>query len=388
MMANFICLGVKDKLKVVSLFDGISCGMVALERANIPVEEYHAFEIDKYAIQVSQKNYPSIIRHGSVVGADFKQFKGADLLIGGSPCQDLSIAKTNRQGLDGARSGLFWEYVRGLYKSNPKYFLFENVSSMPKEAKSIITSELGFAPIMINSALVSAQQRKRLYWTNIPGIEQPRGKGVLLKDILESGIVDREKSYCIDRSYSGGGSGERNVRNYLIGYKGRQYAFEPIALDEKSETIKSQYGKNAPSNYFRKGGYKATMIFEPIRIGNIGSNAQAHRVYSVEDKSVCINSGGGGQGAKTGLYLVPYEGGKAEFIYEVKNGYITVSDIQYPIDLLDGFYIIRKLTPIECERLQTLPDNYTDGISNTQRYKCIGNGWTVDVIAHILSYVK
>lgn len=341
-------------MKVISLFDGISCGRVALERANIQVEEYHAFEIDKYAIQVSQKNYPDIVRHGSVVEANFTQLKGFDLLFGGSPCQDLSIAKKDRQGLDGARSGLFWEYVRALKEVNPKYFLFENVASMPKEAKAVISSKLGCEPILINSALVSAQQRKRLYWTNIEGIEQPQDKGIFLRDILESGVVDRDKSYTMKHQAG-------NARDYFKKHH-TQIVFEPIVTEEKSQSIKAQYGKNNVQNFVMRGSRHATGVFEPIRLGEIENTAkdpksQQYRVYSIKGKSISLSGNGGGLGANTGLYY---------------------------IDLPDGDYIIRKLTPIECERLQTLPDNYTAGISNTQRYKCCGNGWTIDVISHIL----
>ncbi len=177
-------------MKILSLFDGISCARVALERAGIKVNAYYASEIDKYAVQISRKNYPNQHQIGSVCDLFTEKQRVAimpdiDLLIGGSPCQDLSIAKKNRKGLDGERSGLFWEYVRILNEVKPKYFILENVASMPKEAKEIITKTLGVEPIMINAALVSAQNRKRLFWTNIPNVIQPEDKGILLKDILE-----------------------------------------------------------------------------------------------------------------------------------------------------------------------------------------------------------
>lgn len=306
-------------MNVISLFDGISCGMLALIKSGIKVENYIAYEIDKYAIQISKKNFPNIIHNGNVVNADFYKYAGFDLLIGGSPCQDLSIAKTNRKGLLGSRSSLFFEYVNALNIIKPKYFLFENVASMNKENKDIISKCLGVEPIMINSALVSAQQRKRLYWTNIPNVTQPTDKKILLKDILENGYPYQEKSYCLKARYQGA-------------------CFE--------------------HDYPRK---QNTMVFMPIRLGNInGSKSQAHRVYSINGKSITLSANGRGLGAKTGLYK---------------------------IDLPDGDYYIRKLTPIECERLQTITDNYTQGISDTQRYKCIGNGWTVDVIAHILKHI-
>jgi DNA (cytosine-5)-methyltransferase 3A len=314
-------------MKVLSLFDGISCGMVALERAKIPVEKYVAYEIDKYAIQVSKKNYPQIEHCGDVTTADFTQYKGFDLLIGGSPCTYWSIAKQGREITpDGIGGQLFMHYVRALKESGCKYFLYENNYSIHKDIKAFISEKLGVEPIMINSALVSAQSRKRCYWTNIQNVTQPKDKGVILRDVLESkedypiNTIDGEKSHSLTSSY------------YKVGV-----------------SINSPYG--AERNRQR--------ILTPLRIGGYGKE-QGQRIYSVKGKSVCLSANGGGQGAKTGLYK---------------------------IDLPDGDYIIRKLSPIEAERLQTLPDNYTDGISDTQRYKCLGNGWTVDVIAHILKGV-
>ncbi len=306
-------------IKVLSLFDGISCGMVALERAGIPVERYVAYEIDKYAIKVSEKNYPQIERCGDVFDGDFMQYKGFDLLLGGSPCTYWSVAKKGRDTTpDGMGGQLFMQYVRSLKESGCKWFLYENVQSMPKNIMHFITEQLGVEPIMINSALVSGQQRKRLYWTNIPDVKQPKDKGILLKDVIESGIPYTEKSYCYTAN-------------------SHRQAF-PFCL----------------------GARLTTHIAEPILIAKLGQYQQ-DRVFSVEGKSITLCANGGGGGAKTGLYH---------------------------IDLPDGNYIIRKLSPIEAERLQTLPDDYTAGISNTQRYKCIGNGWTVDVIAHILRGLK
>ncbi|MCM1222402.1 MAG: DNA cytosine methyltransferase [Lachnospiraceae bacterium] len=307
-------------MKVLSLFDGISCGRLALERADFSVEKYDAFEIDKYAISVSANNFPDIIQHGDVFNGDFTQFKGYDLLLGGSPCTYWSVAKKGRETTaDGKGFRLFLQYVRALEESNCKYFVYENNHSIHKNIKNAISEKFGVKPIMINSALVSAQQRKRCYWTNIPNVTQPDDKNILLKDILESGLSWQEKSYCMTASYDG--------------------AIFKNTLERKQRT----------------------MVAVPIRIGEYGKGGQGQRIYSVQGKSVTLSANGGGQGAKTGLYK---------------------------IDLPDGDYIIRKLTPVEAERLQTLPDNYTAGISNTQRYKCIGNAWTVDVISHILGGIK
>ena len=346
-------------MKILSLFDGISCARVALERAGLPVEIYYASEIDKYAISISAKNYPNVIQVGSVVGLDTKQFSDIDLLIGGSPCQDLSIAKKDRKGLNGEKSGLFWEYVRILKEVNPKYFILENVASMPKEARQVITETLGVKPIMINASLVSAQNRKRLFWTNIPNVKQPEDRQIYLKDIIENGNTEKLKSYCIDANY----------------YKGTSL-----------------------KHYEEKG------VRQIIRVGQIGKGGQGDRIYSTEGKSINLSANGGGRGAKTGLYEI-------KLPTDTKLGYIIAKENEDGINLsflssktrrgrvIKGKTptlqtssnvgilqdsIIRKLTPIECERLQSLPDNYTEGVSNTQRYKALGNAFNVEVVAHIL----
>ena len=302
--------------------------MVALERAGIPVERYVAYEIDPNAIKISQKNYPQIEHCGDVTTADFTQYQGFDVLIGGSPCQDLSIANQNGKGLRGERSGLFWEYYRALTTAKPKYYLFENVASMKKTDKETITKFLGVEPIMINSALVSGQQRRRLYWTNIPKVKQPDDKGVYLKDILQDESVI---PYTL-----------RTRKDYIENCKKLE--------TESGEKVNSLTNVHTENIYCK-----------PLRIGYFNTAGQGDRIYSIQGKSVCISANGGGRGAKTGLYR---------------------------IDLPNGDYIVRKLSPVECERLQTLPDNYTEGLPYTKRIKAIGNGWTVDVIAHILTGLK
>lgn len=357
-------------MRVLSLYDGISCGMVALERAGFNVESYDAFEIDKYAVQVSEKNYPEIKHHGNVFDGDFTKFKGYDLLIGGSPCTYWSIAKTGRETTpDGIGGQLFMEYVRALHESGCKYFLYENNYSIHKDIKAFISGQLGVEPIMINSALVSAQQRKRCYWTNIPDVIQPKDREILLRDILESGVPWQDKSYCVTASYDGA------VFWNTIQRSQRTMIAEPVGIAQRG-----RYIVNGQRHLKCEGGteqflearkdekanclttvQKDSMVAIPVRIGEYGNGGQAERIYSVHGKSVSLSANSGGQGGKTGLYK---------------------------IDLPDGDYIIRKLTPIEAERLQTLPDGYTEGISKTQRYKCIGNGWTVEVIAHILKGLK
>ena len=264
-------------MKVLSLFDGISCLRVALGDRDI---DYTASEIDKNAIKISKKNYPDIKHIGSVV--DVPYIPDLDLLCGGSPCTDLSIAKKDRKGLEGNHSSLFWEWVRIWKLCKPKWFILENVNSMPKKDRDIITQELGVEPIMIDASLVSAQSRKRLFWTNIPVQGLPEDRKILLKDILEAEaevderMVRDGKAYCLTATYSHANATEAGIRN---------------SVEKKQRTL-----------------------------------------VQTEHK-------------------------------------------------------IRKLTPIECERLQSLPDNYTHGIANTNRYKALGNGFNVEVIKFILSFI-
>lgn len=336
------------------------------------------------------------------------------LQIGGSPCTYWSIAQTNNRETE--PSGMGWElfenYLIALEKFKPDYFLYENNKSMSATIRAEITKRFGFEPVCINSALVSAQNRQRLYWCGkrnpdgtysaVP-VQQPEDNGILLRDILESGQAWNEKSY--------------NLTTRCCG-----------AIPE--DTIKR---------------HRHTMVAEPVRIGTIESSAKnadfysrQYRVYSPDGKSVTLCGQGGGVGAKTGLYAVPagcdvvvtensircqrrdakhstvqgthvnFEDGKTQTVstshvpnviqganketvksrtvYKVKNGHITINGKQYPIKLADGFYIIRKLTVTECKRLQTVPDDYVFPVSDTQAYKMLGNGWTVEVIAHILSH--
>ena len=348
-------------MKVLSLFDGVSCARVALDRARIPVEEYYACEIDKYAIQISNKNYPDIKHIGDVRNV-VAYTKPLDLLIGGSPCQDLSIAKKNRKGLDGERSGLFWEYVRILNEVKPKYFILENVNSMPKEAKDIISEALGVQPIMINAALVSAQNRKRLFWTNIPNVTLPEDNGILLKDILEKNVDEKyEVKGCASRTFPRTPNGL--PREKRIEERG----------DGKANSMTSVSGDSM------------------VRIGVIGKGGQGDRIYSPQGKSTTLSALGGGRGAKTGLYLVgnvnPSGKGMNGAVHSDIGKSPTINTNKGEGQKIMTNDVVRKLTPIECERLQGLPDNYTDGISNSQRYKCLGNAFNVDVIAHILSFI-
>lgn len=340
-------------MRVLSLFDGISVAQQALKELGV-LPEYYASEIDKYAISITQKNHPNTIQMGSVLEINSPDYQDIDLLIGGSPCQDLSIAKKNRQGLSGSRSGLFWEYVRILQEVKPRYFVLENVNSMPKEAKQVITEALGVEPIMINAALVSAQNRKRLFWTNIPNVILPDDRGILLRDILEPKVNE----------------------NFFV--------------KDKSNTIRTSG---------RGSGIDDKHNWDTIRVGEFNSGGQGDRIYSEDGKSVALSANGGGRGAKTGLYLVKgvasrtYPRTKQDCVERKKQIEIRTDEKSNAMTSVSGDSmvlensIVRKLTPVECERLQSLPDNYTDGVSNTQRYKALGNAFNCAVIKHILKNI-
>ena len=310
-------------MKVLSLFDGISCGMVALERAGIQVDRYVAYEIEPNAILISRKNYPQIEQCGDVTKADFTQYKGIDLMIGGSPCQGFSFAG-KQLNFNDPRSRLFFEYVRALKEAKPKYFLLENVP-MAKDIENAISELVGVQPVMIDSQYFSAQQRKRLYWTNIP-IAEYTDKGILLEDVVEpDALVDRDKAHAIIGSI----------------------------------------GRTGHREYFKKN--QGQMVYKAIELSNIygGFGEKRPRVHI--NKSVTIRAGQGGGHIPS----------------------LIINDKAHEFTLEEFKKCIRKVTPLECERLQTMPDGYTDvGISNTARYKLIGNGWTVDVIAHILKGLK
>lgn len=273
---------------VLSLFDGMSCGQLALDTLGIKVNNYFASEIDEHAIKIAKKNYPNTKHIGSVVDVKGSDLPKIDLLIGGSPCQSFSNAGDG-SGMEG-KSKLFWEFVRVLKETKPTYFLLENVK-MKKEWEKIITDTLGVEPIAINSRLLTAQNRPRLYWTNIPNVVQPIDRGIVLKDILEDKVD--EKFYLSDKACA-----------YMS------------------------------------------------RLRN-GKPRWEYHTNPLDGKSACLTAN-------------MYKGVPYGVIKELK----------------------RRLTPTECERLQSVPDNYTEGVSNTQRFKMLGNGWTIDVIAHILNEIR
>lgn len=385
------------------------------------------------------------------------------LLIGGSPCTHWSIAQTKNRETEASGIGweLFLNYRIARDKYQPDFFLYENNKSMAPAIKAQISKELGVEPVLINSALVSAQNRQRLYWAgrrNPDGtysqvaVEQPEDMGILLRDILESGVCWREKAYTLKANYfkssvtnamDGGHfpspmAAEPIIVNGMESGKARtvdahmgklesnlvprinnpnpakqQYDCiavpvpEPVneTVDGKAQCLRATYYKDGIRNMVGNTIDRKTCVAEPVRIGTIENDAknqtfdsQQYRVYSPDAKSVTPCGNGGGLGAKTGLYAVPVipdgkgqfvikaAGGKEIPVYEVRGGRITIKGKEYPIKLADGFYIIRKLTVTECKRLQTVPDTYAFPASDTQAYKMLGNGWTVDVIAHIMSH--
>ena len=509
-------------MKVLSLFDGMACGMIAMQLAGMEVESYDAYEIDKYAIKTAQHNFPMIKEHGDVFGADFTKYEGVDFLIGGSPCTYWSIAQTKNR--ETVASGMGWElfsqYVRALHEAKPKYFIYENNKSMSKAIRSSIDETFGFEAVLINSALVSAQNRQRLYWVgkrNEDGtyskvsVEQPEDRGILLRDILETGIAWQGKSYNITTRCCGA------IPEDTLKRHRHTMVAEPINITQngKAQCLRATYYKDGIRNMVgntvdRKtcvaepieprcvaqcGRYpknpksrvaglpteqmlearqdgktntlttvqKDNLVAEPVRIGTYPTsdgrllNSQGNRIYSVDGKAVTQSAQSGGMGSNTGLYAIPtmpvkeatakgyteiecgdcvdlsmpnsktrrgrqmadksncmqtsnefyqYVGYAIEFdnegklikaigkagkeitIYEVKDGKITIKGKQYPIKLRDGYYIIRKLTVSECKRLQTVPEWYEFPVSDSQAYKMLGNGWTCEVIAHILTGLK
>ena len=414
-------------INVFSGFDGMSCGQLALKKAGVPIGIYHASEIDKPAMQITKKNFPFTIQMGDITKLEdarlevIRKHIGIDLVMGGSPCQGFSFAGKNLNFED-PRSKLFFDFVRVLKILKPKYFLLENVR-MKKESQDIISEYLGVEPIAINSNLVSAQNRHRLYWTNIP-FDMPKDKGIILADILEDGVTDREKSHCLDANYFKGG----NLKSYFEKHR-RQLVFNndvaiyqlPRGYNKGGLTSSSVKKGKTPSltpsswqynNYLvKKGGairgrydkdgkIKQQLELRPddktnslttvqkdnvvvtrcIQVGeaDLKGHDLIKRVYSPQGKAPTLTTMGGGHREPK---VVIRKKSKT-----VRSGGRSSYD-RHEWDSVDNLHW-RKLTPLECERLQTVPDGYTEGVSNTQRYKMLGNGWTVDVVAHILKGIR
>ena len=462
-------------MNVLSLFDGMSCGQIALDQLGIRVDKYYASEIDKYAIAVAKKNYPNTIHVGDITQLDPNDFKNIDLILAGSPCQGFSFAG-KQLAFDDPRSALFFEFIRLLKAIKPKYFLLENVR-MKQQYIDVITQQVSecypehqgndlfdskIEPILINSALLSAQSRQRLYWTNIPNVKQPEDLGIVLKDILEDEVNSEFYHGKKSIAYM-----ERGNDKWQQAGKRRADRYEQNADKEKSFTITENWHKGVPYNYFKETkpiqvnpskkasgrqpyiqdrvfhedgkSHSLTASFadrtnvatKPKQVG-VASDINGHdilkRVYSPEGKSPTLNTMGGGNrepkivsGAlrarsknqdgknvswketKPKQMLELRKDEKSNSITSVSKDSVVVSKIReksktvrsggrasydrHEWDSVDELHW-RKLTPLECERLQTVPDNYTASVSNTQRYKMLGNGWTVGVIAHILTNME
>ena len=363
-------------MKVLSLFDGMSCGQLALQKVGANVTKYYASEIDKYAIQIAKKNFPNTIHLGDVTTVDATNLE-IDLLVGGSPCQGFSFAG-KQLNFDDPRSKLFFEFVRILKECKPKYFLLENVV-MAKASQQVISQYLGVEPIEINSSLVSAQHRKRLYWTNIP-FEMPDDKKIYLKDILENGLASDKmtkdgKAYCLTARYQGAvwwNSIQRKQRTMVrIDKPISKYGLQQVGVADLNghDLLKRVYSKEgkAPTLNAHGGGNTEPKVAIDNDVVTFNDN-QERKIAKLNpniDKSNCVTTAFGRGGSSS------------EYLTSVKKKTLALGEKHF----------WRKLTPLECERLQTVPDNYTQGVSNTQRYKMIGNGWTVDVIAHILKNI-
>ena len=375
-------------MNVLSLFDGMSCGQLALQRADIDVENYFACEIDKYAMQITQKNFPDTFQWGDVTKIKMPTKGSIDLLMGGSPCQGFSFAG-HQLNFDDPRSRLFFDFVRILDAVKPKYVLLENVR-MAKKSQDIMSEAMGFEPQALDSKWVSGQKRFRLYWWGklvgdyykqipIPPLED---KGIVLADILEDLPFDEAPNY-LKGTWCG------RVRGDLV----------KSVDDDKAHCLTASMYKGQIPTFVKSK--------KPIQVGmanDIKGFDIIKRVYSPQGKSPTLTTMQGGHrqpkvaigrivnrrldehGTRKDNQLeLPFttqlevsDGAKSNCLTTVQKDNVVVSED----------FLYRKLTPLECERLQTLPDNYTEGVSNTQRYKMIGNGWTVDVIAHILKGIK
>ena len=426
-------------MNVLSLFDGMSCTQIALKNLGIKVDRYYASEIDKYAIKVTRENFPETIHLGDIkdiTGSDF--IYDIDLIVAGSPCQGFSFAG-KQLAFDDPRSALFFEFVRLLREVKPKYFLLENVR-MKKEFQDVISQQVsdiypecnngslfGIEPIKINSALVSAQSRNRLYWTNIPNIEQPKDLGIVLRDILEPSEEWGERPQYLKNEFAGRERGnlvknideKSNCLNATM-YKGQISSYVKKRADEdlKKMTTKdgkafvltaSYQGAASWNSIERKQRTMVPTYDTPKQVGtatDIKGYDIIKRVYSEDGKSPTLTTMGGGHRepkvvVKGGALRarsknkegknVEWKKTKPQQMLELrkddKSNSLT-SSTKDSLAVKEEELTWRKLTPLECERLQTVPDNYTAAVSNTQRYKMLGNGFTVKVIEHILTNME
>ena len=394
-------------MKVLSLFDGMSCGQIALDQLGIPVEKYYASEIDKYAIKVTQANYPNTIQVGDVCNLNAEDYKDVDLIQAGSPCQGFSFAG-KQLAFDDPRSALFFEFIRLLKAIKPKYFLLENVR-MKKEFLQVMSQQVsecypeipfGIEPIFINSSLLSAQSRQRYYWTNIPGIKQPVDRGIVLRDILEDNFdSERDKAHCIDANYYKGASVEQYKKKHrrqlvnkpkqvgvAVDINGHDVLKRVYSPEGKSPTVNTCQGGNREPKVVTGGAFRGRAYDEDGKRKDKDGNSVAKQTKQMlelrkDNKSNAITTVGKDSvvveklpDKSQTIKSQYYKSSRANF---ERQGTFHATGVQQE-DLT-----WRKLTPLECERLQTVPDNYTNHVSNTRRYAMLGNGWTVEVIKHI-----
>lgn len=390
-----------NHFKVLSPFDGMACAYIALTEEGHIIDKYVAYEIDEYAIKTSTNNIPMIEHRGDVFDANFNEFANFDWVMFGFPCTKFSVAQKKDREVQ-PYSGLGWDLFiqgwRAVKEVKPKYFLIENNYSMAKPVQDEISRIIGFEPIMIDAAKLSAQTRKRIYWCGIrqpdgtygkANIPQPEDNGLLLKDVLDYNFKELS---------------EKEI-NYMVGdtkgkYSDRWTYLQKPGEKDKACCLTANIHKGVPYN----------IVAQPVECIQVGalprpdgelSTSQGFRIYAIEGKSVTLKGNAGGAGGKTGLYAIPVEfdgeipaeascmsEGKTYNVYEVKDKKITVKGRQYPIKLVDGFYIIRKLTVDECKRLQGIPDWYDmTAVSTTRALQQLGNGWCVPVIQHLIKYM-
>jgi len=368
-------------MNVLSLFDGMSCGQLALNHLGIKVDKYYASEIDKYAIKVTQANFPDTIQVGDICNLDPKDFMDVSLIIAGSPCQGFSFAG-HQLAFDDPRSALFFEFIRLLKEIKPKYFLLENVK-MKKEFLNVITEQVSACypdyqqhyqnydlfggkidPILINSALLSAQNRERYYWTNIPNVTQPKDRGIVLSDILE-------------RANSGGGS----IPSIKLKDEFNKNLDKMTTKQGKAFALTASYNGAVAWNSIEKK--QRTMV-----------PADVDHKYYLSDKAIDYMNRSNKKytGKKTRAeHYIKHENEKSKTLTANMNkgvpyGVIAVDKPKIKETNQEVYW--RKLTCVEAERLQTVPDNYTNHVSNSQRYKMLGNSFTVFIISHILRGIK
>ena len=333
----------KQGINVLSCFDGMSCGRLALEQVGVPVANYFASEVDKYAMKVTQRNYPNTKQVGDITRIKGSDFPAIDLLIGGSPCQGFSFAG-KQLNFNDPRSRLFFEFVRLLEETKPTYFLLENVL-MKKEYEQGITSLLGVEPILINSALVSAQNRRRLYWTNIPHVTQPQDKGITWGDVRERGV---------------------NQEKYYYSAQAMQWLARSSRKRNKTLTVHAEQDKMQMLEASHHKKYSNQRFFGIPDLPESKHLAARMRAELSADQPIEFQRDG------------------STLVTATKDG----ATMPFADGLPSGDFFFRYITPLECERLQDVPDNFTGCVSDTQRYKMLGNGWTVGVIAHIFSSLE